>query len=206
MQYLGAGGTPPPIEVLDEDVLFAYFSFLAEARALGRIPEAVLDITTADAAWDAIATAERGMVATSTHVVLQHWEMVNGGSIQYASIMTREGSELSVGNLWAFAVVADDANQQELSLTLIRAFFDPAVQSQWSRVAMQIPTQPVAFELWRNPSPYYDFLQNELTVTQALPSGRRYTDLIRRLQNAQELVLRNDMTPDEAVLYVQTAP
>ncbi len=206
LQYLGAGGTPPPVDALDEKVLFAYFSFLAEARALGRIPESVLDITTADAAWDTMSTADRGMVSTSTHVVLQHWEMVNGGTIQYAPMMTKEGVELSVGHIWAFGVVASDADQQELSLTLIRAFFDPAVQSQLSRVAMQIPTQPAAFALWRNPSPYYDFLQKELAVTQTIPSGRHYTDLIRRLQNAQELVLREEITPEEAVLYVQTTP
>ncbi len=206
LQYLGAGGATSIADALDSDVLLAYFSFLAEARALGRIPETVLDIATIDAAWDAMVMPDRGMAETSTHVVLQHWEMVNSGTIQYAPLFTRQGVELSVARVWAFAVVASDTEQQELSLTLISAFLDPAIQSQWSRLAMQIPTQPAAFELWRNPSPYYDFLQNELAATQSLPYGRRYAELSRRLQNAQESVLRNEMTPEEALLYLQTTP
>jgi len=206
LQYLGLGGDLRTTAALDSDLLLPYFSFLADAQTLGQIPEAVLDIATLDAAWEAMLMPDRGMAETSTHVLLKHWEMINSGTIGYAPLMTKEGIDLSVARVWSFAIVAGDAEQQELSLTLIRDFLHPTVQSQWNRVAMQLPTQPAAFELWRNPSPYYDFLQKELAVTQALPYGRQYAELMRRLQSAQELVLRKEMTPGEAVLYLQTTP
>jgi ABC-type glycerol-3-phosphate transport system substrate-binding protein len=206
LQYLGAGGGIPTADSMNGDLLLAFFTFLAEARTLDLIPESVLEIATDNAAWDTFAVAEQSMAATSTYVILQHWDTINSGTVRYAPIPTQGGEALSVARVWAFAVVASDVGQQELSLTLIRAFLEPTVHSQWGRVAMHIPSQPAAFELWRNSSPYYEFVQTTLAVTQAFPYSRRFAELSRRLQAAQKLVLRNEMTPEEATLYVQTTP
>ncbi len=206
LQYLGAGGRLAIAEALNGELLLAFFTFLAEAQALDLISASVLEITTDDAAWDKFAAAEQGMAAASTHVLLQHWDAINSGTVRYAPLPTQSGVALSVARVWVFAVVAGDAGQQELSSTLIRAFLEPTLHSQWSRTVMQIPSQPAAFELWRNSSPYYEFMQSTLAVTHAFPSSRRFAELGRRLQTAQKLLLRNEMTPEEAVLYVQTTP
>jgi len=205
-QYVSADGQIVETQPLDSDILLAFFTFLAGAREQDLIPEAVLEITTSNAAWDAFIAAERGIAETSTHTILEHWDVFNNEAVQYGPLFGRNQVAAPSTRVWAFLVVASEPQQQELSFALLQALLSPEIHSQWSRIAMQIPTQPVAFKLWQNAGPYHGFIEQQLTMAYALPGNRRIADLNRRLQYAQELVLRNEMTPEEAAIYVQSSP
>lgn len=204
LQYLGSGGQVHEDDVVDEEALRALFTYLVALRTEGIVPDSVLEITSADSAWSTFINTKRGLADTSTQVVLNHWEAMNSGGVQYAPIATRNGAPISIAHIWAFAIVASDSEQQALSMSLLNAFMESTIHGEWSRAAMQIPTQAEAFEVWRNSSPYFDFIQTQLKNSITLPGGRRFAELNRRLQDAQELVLRGEMSVDDAVLYVQT--
>ncbi|HRW03784.1 MAG TPA: extracellular solute-binding protein [Caldilineaceae bacterium] len=205
-QYLGAGELLLGDEPIDTERLLAYFTFLADAQAQNLIPETVLEITDVTAAWNAFMAAEQGLAETSTSVILNHWDAVSNGVVQYGPLPSRTGNTPASTRVWAFIIVASDTQQRELSIALLQALLAPDVHSQWNRLAMRIPTQPAAFELWRNPAAYYNFVQQQLAEALSPPSSRRFADLNRRLHYAQELVLRQEMAPEEAVLYVQATP
>lgn len=205
-QYLGAGDALPGSEPVDGDVLLAYFTFLIRAKEQNLIPDAVLSISNTLMAWDAFVAAKRGFAETSTHVVFAHWDSISTGAVQYGPLLSRGGTAPPSARVWAFVIISSDSQQQELSLALLQTLLAPELHSQWGRVAMYVPTQPAAFELWRNSSPYYGFLQQQLAAAFALPNSRRFVDLNHRMQSAQDEVLRGEMTPEEAVLYVQTTP
>ena len=71
---------------------------------------------------------------------------------------------------------------------------------------MQLPTQISAYDSALDASPYHEFLQRQLDVAIAIPSGPHFADFARRLQQAQESVLLNQLTVEDAVKFVQRAP
>jgi ABC-type glycerol-3-phosphate transport system substrate-binding protein len=206
LQYRSASSLASVVEPPDEDALLRFFAFLVDAKERGLIAEVAPDLTTSDAVWEVFTAAETGLAETSSRTALEHWDVINSGTVGYIPFFNRDGTPLTSARVWTFALINSDPEQHELSLALLKAFLDPAIHSQWSRIVMQIPAQRSAFGLWRNPAPYYDFLENELANARALPNGRRFADISHRLQNAQELVLRGKMTAEEATLYVQTTP
>lgn len=205
-QYFGAGGQVLETQPLDSDALLAFFTFLADAQDQNLILDAVLGITNSNAVWDAFIAEDRGVAVTSTHAILEHWDAFNNEAMQYGPLFGRNNVTTPSARIWAFVVIANDPQQQELSLALLQALLSPEIHSQWSRVAMQIPTQPSAFELWRSSIAYHGFLEQQLAVAYTFPSSRRFADLNRRLQYGQEFVLRKEMTPEEAAIYVQATP
>ncbi len=206
LQYIGAGGSFATETLLDEERLQALFAALVQARAQEIIPDTVLELTSLERAWSAFSPTTPGILETSTHLVLEHWDAAGGETAHYIPSPTLNGTDVVLSRVWAFAIVATDPKQRELSVALLAAFMDATVHSELAHITMYAPTQFTAFESWRGSSTYFDFLRNHLDQTIPLPNGRRFSELNRRLQHTVELVLRNEMTAEEAVLYVQTTP
>lgn len=204
LQYLGAGGTFSTEEMLTEERLHDLFLVFSQAHTTGVFPPVVMESASHDRAWNTFAAADLGMVETSARIALEHWDAINHETIDYGQIPTLTGIDITLARVWAFAVIATDPEQRELSLTLLAAFLDPTIHNELSHLAMRIPAQPTAFEIWRGQSPYFDFLKMQIDHAVALPNGRRFVELNRRLQQALELLLRDEISPEEAALYVQT--
>lgn len=205
LQYVGAGGQLfENGTVSNPEALRALFTFVAQAKTTGVLSEELLNFKSVAETWSTFATNPTGFADTSAHLVLAQREPLN--NVGFAQIPTMNGASITIAHTWAFALVTTDVEQQQLALDLIDHLLEPAVHSAWSRTAMQLPTQITAYAAWLDASPYYEFLQRQLDVAIAIPNGRPFADFARRLQQAQESVLLNQLSVEDAVIFVQTAP
>lgn len=205
LQYVGAGGQL--LEngtVNDPDALTALFTFVAQAKRQGILASSIVEIRSLDIAWSTFDAAYPGFADTSARLVLARRQTQD--PLGFAPIPTASGTPLTIARTWVFAVITPDVQQQQLALDLIGQLLDPAVHSAWSRSTQQLPTQTTAYLATVEASPYTDFLQRQLDVAIAIPNGRPFADFAKRLQQAQESVLLDQLTVEDAVTFVQTAP
>jgi maltose-binding protein MalE len=205
LQYVGAGGQLfEDGTVSNPEALVALFTFLLEAKSAGVLPEKILEFKNTTDTWSTFAGQSTGFADASAHWVLAQQETV--GDLGFAQIPTINGAAVTVARTWAFALVTPAPEQQQLALALIDQLLEPTVHSAWSRATRQLPTQIGVYTTWLDSSPYYEFLQRQLDVAIALPNGPQFADFARRLQQAQEAVLLSQLTVEDAVKFVQTAP
>lgn len=205
LQYLGAGGQLFEDGVVSNpEALTQLFTFLSEAQSNGIFPSEVLQLTTFEETWATFVAQPNSLADISASLVLLRRNSLN--NLGFAQIPTINGAAISIAHTWAFALVTADEEQQQLSLALLEQLLTPAVQSEWCHSAMIPPTQGAAFELWRGTSGYYDFLQRQLDVAVAIPNGVRFAEFSKRLQEAQEAVLQNQLNPENAAEFVQVIP
>lgn len=205
LQYVGAGGQLfEDGTVSNPDALAALFAFLLQAKAAGVLPEQILEFKNTIDTWSTFVGQQTGFADASAHWVLAQPEAVS--DLGFAQIPTINGAAVTLARTWAFAVVTPAPEQQQLALELIDQLLEPTVHSAWSRATRQLPTQVSVYVTWLDSSPYYEFLQRQLDVAIALPNGPRFADFARRLQQAQEAVLLGQLSVEDAVKFVQTAP
>lgn len=205
LQYVGAGGQLfEDGAVSDPDALAALFAFLLEAKATGVLQDEILTLKNSADAWAVFAGRQSGFADASAHWVLAQQDAV--ADLGFAQIPTSNGATVTIAHTWAFALVTPVPEQQQLALELIDQLLEPTIHSAWSRATRQLPTQMGVYATWLDSSPYYEFLQRQLDVAIALPNGPRFADFARRLQQAQEAVLLGQLSVEDAVKFVQTAP
>ncbi len=206
-QYLGAGGVlTTEATASNTEALTTLFTFAAAANRAGIVSEEVLSLTNLEQVWERFTADATGFAYTSARLMLSQPDSLVSNNIGYGHIPTSTGGGQTVGHVWAFAIVTTDPEQVQLAIDLINLLLEPTVHSSWAQEVKYIPASVTAFESWRTASDYYDFLRNELDLAVALPNGRRYTDFSKRLQQGYEKVLHGEMTPAEAVIYVQAVP
>ncbi len=205
LQYVGAGGQlTEDGAVNNPDALKALFTFVAQAKQQGILPGSLVEIKNLDTVWSTFEADPAGFADTSARLVLARRQTLE--RLGFGHIPTATGATLTIAHTWAFAVVTPDTQQQQLALELIAQLLDPAVHSAWSRSTGQLPTQTTAYLAVLDTSPYYEFLQRQLEVAMAIPNGRPFADFAKRLQQAQESVLLEQLTIEDAVKFVQTTP
>lgn len=205
-QYLSAGGFAQESMSNNPEALRLLFTFAAEAKAAGVITEETLTLSSLEQIWERFTSESQGLANTSTRLMLSQLDGLTGRNIGYAHLPTSSGGVQTVAQVWAFAIITTDPEQARLALDLIDLLREPAVHSAWGRQVNYIPAGLDAFEQWRTPSDYYDFLRDELAAAVPLPNGWRYMDFNKRLQQGYEKVVRGEMTPEEATIYVEAAP
>lgn len=205
LQYIGAGGQLfEDGKVSSPDALTALFAFLIQAKAAAVLPEDGLELKSVSDTWARFASANAGFADTSAHVVLTQQSGL--ADLGFAQIPTMNGAAVTVAHTWAFALLTPLPEQQQLALEFIEQLLEPTVHSAWSRTTMQLPTQISAYDSALDASPYHEFLRRQLDVAIAIPNGPHFADFARRLQQAQEAVLLNQLTVEDAVKFVQSAP
>ena len=205
LQYVGAGGQlSEDGTVSNPEALTALFTLMAQAKAAGVLSDGLLDLESFDESWSTFLANEASFADTSARLVLTQREVSD--NLGFAQIPTINGTSITLAQTWAFAIITPDPEQQQLALEFIEQLLEPAVHSAWSRTTLQLPTQITAYAAWLDASPYAEFLQRQLDVAVTIPNGRPFADFSRRLQQAQESVLLNQLTIEDAVKFVQTAP
>ncbi|MCE7984470.1 MAG: hypothetical protein DYG89_25130 [Caldilinea sp. CFX5] len=205
LQYVGAGGQLfENGAVSNPDALTALFAFLLEAKTAGVLPDEILEFKNTTDTWSIFAGQQTGFADVSAHWVLAQQDVVP--DLGFAQIPTINGAAVTIAHTWAFALVTPVPEQQQLALELIDQLLEPTVHSAWSRATKQLPTQMGVYATWLDSSPYYEFLQRQLDVAIALPNGPQFADFARRLQQAQEAILLSQLSVEDAVQFVQTAP
>ncbi len=205
LQYVGAGGQLFENGAINSpDALTALFTFIFQARQQGLLPRNIVEVKSLETAWSIFETDYAGIADTSARLVLSRRQTLS--MLGFAPVPTATGSTVTIAHTWAFAIITPDAQQQQLALDLIAYLIDPAAHSAWSRATRQLPTQTTAYVAAVDASPYYDFLRRQLEVAIAIPNGRPFADFAKRLQQAQEAVLLDQLTIEDAVKFVQTLP
>lgn len=205
LQYVGAGGQLfEDGTVSNPDALMALFAFLLQAKTAAILPAEVLELKSFNDTWSVFANKDIGFADTSAQWILAQQKM--GAEVGFAQIPTIHGAAITIGHTWAFALLTPLPEQQQLALELIGQLLEPTVHSAWSRTTMQLPTQISAYDSALDASPYHEFLQRQLDVAIAIPNGPHFADFARRLQQAQESVLLNQLSVEDAVKFVQSAP
>lgn len=205
LQYVGAGGQLfEDGTVSNPDALAAFFAFLVQAKTATILPPEVLDLQNFNDTWSMFTDKNAGFADTSAHLILAQQDTLT--DVGFAQIPTINGAALTIAHTWAFALLTPLPEQQQLALELIEQLLEPTVHGAWSRTTMQLPTQISAYDTALDASPYHEFLQRQLDVAIAIPNGPHFADFARRLQQAQESVLLNQLTVEDAVKFVQSAP
>jgi len=208
-QYRGAGATLAEANsALDLDSAQAYFDFLATARLQGVIPPQTVEWGTFSAVYSAYQQNPSGLAAVLGTTMLSNNVFVGleEAQLRYAPLPTRDGQPAAVIDSWAFAVLAQEGESQALALALIQALLEPSVHGRWSLFADHLPSRYSALAEWDLSDPYQVFLQTQLETAEPLPNGRAFADFARRLQSGQTAILRGDMTPEEALRVLGSAP
>ncbi len=205
LQYISAGGQLAENGTVNNSTaLTALFTFMAQAKQQSMLPDGIVEIRSLDTAWSTFEADYAGFADTSARLVLARRQTLD--QLGFAPVPTATGATLTIARTWAFAVVTADAQQQQLALDLIAQLLAPAVHSAWSRSTGQLPTQTTAYVAALDASLYYEFLQRQLDVAIPIPNGRPFADFAKRLQQAQESVLLDQLTVEDAVTFVQTTP
>jgi len=205
-QFVSAGGFAQESISNNPEALRLLFTFAAQAKAAGVLSAETLTLTSLEQIWAQFTSESQGLANTSARLMLSQLDGLAGKNIGYAHLPTSSGGVQTVAHVWAFAIITTDPEQVRLALDFINLLREPAIHSAWGRQVNYIPVGLDAFEQWRTSGEYYDFLHDELEAAVPLPNGWRYADFNRRLQQGYEKVVRGEMTPEEATIYVQAAP
>ncbi len=204
LQYVGAGG-----QLLEDgrlsnpEALQAVLTFLHQAHSRGILPDTALTLADLDAVWAAFHTGAGAMANVSAHTFLQ--EDGAGNGLGYAQVPTRQGLPATIARTWAFAILTDDPARRALALALVQELLAPEVQGEWTALAHYLPSRRNSLGPWPNRGGYLDFLTRELEVAVALPNGRAFAEFSRHIQLLQQAVLRGELTPEEALLQMESA-
>jgi ABC-type glycerol-3-phosphate transport system substrate-binding protein len=182
----------------------AVLGFIQEGRTRAVIPETAQDWTSLDGVWNAFISGAAGIANVSANAYTRQREV--WADMGFGRIPTRNGLPVTIAQTWAFAILATDRDQRALALDLIQRLLTNSVHAPWSKFANRLPSRRSALDSWRETHAYYEFLKRQLDVAVAIPNGRAFADFSRRFQAAQFLVLRNEKSPQEALLEMRAIP
>ena len=205
LQYVGAGG-----ELLENGGISSLqaaetlFAFLARAKDKGVITDAVLDLPSLKATWNAFQINPQGVANVSANFYMS--QVGTQANIRFGPLPTRDGANLTIAHTWAFAVLTNDPERRALALRLLDGFLQPSIQGQWSQLATRLPTTGQAWEAWPGTNGYTEFLQRQLAIAIAVPGGSSFSEFARRLQSMQQAILRGQLSPQAALVQLQAEP
>ncbi|MEZ4710515.1 MAG: extracellular solute-binding protein [Caldilineaceae bacterium] len=204
LQYVGAGGELREDGVLtNPEALVTVFNFWAAGLESGVISPSLLDYATLDAVWEQFAGAGSGLAEVSANRFLARQATLS--DVRFTSIPTRSGTPVTIGRVWAFAVLTSEPEERLLALELIRQLMAPQVHGPWSEAVQRLPAQEAALAEWTVNAPYLDFLRRMLDVALSTPNGAAFRDLSIEVQTAGETVLKQELDPPAAVQSMQNS-
>jgi hypothetical protein len=203
--YLGTGGAvvddagAPFLERQQLESLYAFFGDLIEAGLFN--PEVVGVLPDASASWAAFQNQAGSLAVVPAG---SYWQQEERTS-EAAWIPTPNGRPVAVGDVWAFALVAEDPGRQEAALRLAARLADSPQVADSAAAAGMLPPRPSALSLWALSMEEVDFLSSLLLATEpSLPLG--VDEPVRRaLQAGLTLLLdEEETTAEEAATYALT--
>ncbi|MBP7961619.1 MAG: extracellular solute-binding protein [Caldilineaceae bacterium] len=205
LQYVGAGGSLSEDGTLtDAAALVDLFTFLAEARQSGAIPDRILGLLSEETTWGAFADGDAGLAAVNAHYYLSQREVLD--QVGYGPVPTQDGTPSTVAQTWAIAILTPDPDRQALVVEFIQDLLEAEVLGPWNQSANRLPVRHSALQAWTGADPYYQFLDDQANLAVAIPNGKAFTDLAGQMQQAAQDVLAGNLSPQDALLTVQATP
>lgn len=181
---------------LDPIPLANLLGIYGSARSAGVLPSGSADFETAEDTWEAL-------LAGQVHSAVAPFSSYSGDRgrqlISAAPMITRDGTGVSIGQTWSWAIVAQDLERQQLAAELILWLHDAAFLGPWTEATGLIPPTPAALDRWSESgdSSVTTLLAGSL---QARPSEESLATFGPPLREAVLSVLQGGTTPDAAAL------
>jgi len=202
LQYVGAGGElTNDKSLMNSTALVDVLEFVSQGIKRQLIPRNVIDFSDVDSAWLSLGTTQRGFVEISSTLYLQQRPLIGGSS--FSATPTKSGERVTIGRVWAFAILSQEPERRALALELIDKLAAPAVLGPWGLSASRLPVHRAALNSWGNGDAYYDFVRDELEAAVALPNGTSFVGFSADIHQALLAVLSGEITPEEAVANIE---
>jgi ABC-type glycerol-3-phosphate transport system substrate-binding protein len=202
IQYLADGGKLTDSDddpSLDEDVMVSVLGFYSGCVGSSTIsPTVVLDIASADQAWERFLAGEGGMTVVWAS---RYWPQVSDPSAEplaVASVPTRDGRPFSVARGWVIAMVTDDPARQTLAMLLLGWLIAPEHSAQWTQASGYLPGARSALRLWDVSDAERAVLRGIMEAAVAAPRSQVLGAVGPAMQDALEAVLTGRAIPKEA--------
>lgn len=202
LHYVGAGGALIEDSTAADDASLAtLFEFLDQAQSNGIIDPRSTDLPTFDATWRLYLNERPGLGLVQTHNYLEN--LPSHQDIAFGPIPTQDGSAVTLGTTWAFAVLTTDPQRRATALQLVDLLLTPEVLGPWSQLAHRVPSRRSSMAVWQQDDRYHAFLQSLANDALAPPNGRAFAEFMRRLRVAQAGILRQELDVDQAIQTVR---
>lgn len=203
LQYVGAGGELTNDRTLTQpDALVDVLDFMARGIAEQIIPSNVIDYSDVDSAWLSVSVVPEGFVEISSTRYLQERNSISASA--FGATPTKSGEQVTIGRVWAFAVLSQEPERRALALKLVEHLVDPTILGPWGQSAHRLPVHRAALDRWGSGDPYYDFVRQQLEVTISLPNGTSFVGFSADIHQALLAVLSGEITAEEAVANIQS--
>lgn len=205
IQYFGTGarltgesGQP----ALDKDAVTAVLKFYADGLAAGVIPISAAQHTSVDDTWPVYLSEEVGLANVSSHRYLENREGFRKSS--FAPVPTQHGTAPSIFRGWAYVLISQQPERQEIAWSFIEWLTSPDRLGEWALAASYLPTRLSA---WPDDSEdeYLHFLAELLQNAQVRPTGAAHDEVGRALERAVQSIFADTATPAEAAAQAMTS-
>jgi ABC-type glycerol-3-phosphate transport system substrate-binding protein len=205
LQYIARWGRYEG-DVLDLDSQ-ALASVLQQYRRLseaGVIPRATDSLTSLEECWRAYFAGD-AMLAHVSSVDYQRARPTLQRT-HYAPLPTHNGHPVTLARSWAWAIVTDDPERQELATSLIATALQDESYTAWLAESHHLPVQPRALtRVTADDEPYRDFLDEQMANAYPYPNSEVYPQVQEILIRAIEDVLAGEATPEQAASAAASA-
>ena len=202
LQYIGAGGELTNDKLsMNSEALVDVLDFVAEGIERQFIPRNVIDFSDVDSAWLSLSDTQQGFMEISSRLYLE--QRLSLGASLFGATPTKSGKQVTIGRVWAFAVLTQEPERRALALKLIEELVAPSVLGPWGLDTYRLPVHRAALDSWGNEDIYYDFVRKELEAAVALPNGTSFVGFSADIHQALLAVLSGEITPEEAVANIE---
>jgi multiple sugar transport system substrate-binding protein len=189
------GGNP----TLDPGILADVLTFIHSLRTAGVLQLSSLQYDTPDGTWQAMLEGRAASaLAPFSSFMTQHNPSINLA----LPLPTRDGRGHSFSETWSWAVVAQDATDQEMAIELLEWLNEPSFLASLTYDLGFLPPSSSSLGAWPDDSNASVASQLVLASRPAL-SEETLNTFGPILQSSVEAVIRGTLTPEEAALAAQ---
>ncbi len=194
--YLDAGGETRDDQgkpALDAAKLEEVLTFFQQANSGGVLPYWLSGLQADDQAWQAFQEGRADQVVTWAARYLN-----SGGETEaLAPIPTRNGTPLTVGSGWAWALTSPEPSHHPASVQLAEFLTESDFLSNWTEALGLIPSRPSSLQSWRDTRHAGELLP-VADLLRLYPPLEILDSLGKALEKATVDVLKEQAGPKEA--------
>jgi ABC-type glycerol-3-phosphate transport system substrate-binding protein len=198
VQYLALGGRFVDARgrpSLDRTPLRDTLEFYHAALQSTLVPN-VLALKSVDDAWQLFLTGKAALVDSGAHAYLRDRGQVR--NIGYGAIPTRDGSLVTIGHTWGFALTSADVTRRAAAQRFVETLVSADANASWNRAANRLPVRKQAIVAWSGDFAYRDFVNQLLTVAVNRPGATSGNTIEIVLQSALQDVLAGNLSASDA--------
>jgi ABC-type glycerol-3-phosphate transport system substrate-binding protein len=179
---------------LDRGLLERVFDFYQQANTAGVMPDWLVEITSDELTWSGFMKNQSQMAITWT----THFSDPSTGGINFAAIPTQDGTPFTYCSGWVWGLSGYDSSHYRTAVDLAEFLTEGESLGEWTLALGYLPPRPSSVVVWSS-DPELAFVSQILPNAIVIPDISEYPGLGEALVQATIKVLKQDITPGEAV-------